>query len=72
MGGKGAAGGLDDPFCRLRTVVISHDSMFLDRMAIQCSPFEGDVHVEWFKDNFEEYEGEGRVGWNRKHWCRAA
>ena len=37
-------------------VIITHDRMFLDRMATHMLAFEGDAHVEWFEGNFEEYE----------------
>ncbi|MEO4000188.1 energy-dependent translational throttle protein EttA [Mesorhizobium sp. CAU 1732] len=37
-------------------VIISHDRMFLDRLATHILAFEGDSHVEWFEGNFEEYE----------------
>jgi len=37
-------------------VVISHDRMFLDRLAMHILAFEGDSHVEWFEGNFEDYE----------------
>jgi ATP-binding cassette ChvD family protein len=37
-------------------VVISHDRMFLDRLATHMLAFEGDSHVEWFEGNFEAYE----------------
>ncbi|MGE0846487.1 MAG: energy-dependent translational throttle protein EttA [Flavobacteriaceae bacterium] len=37
-------------------VVISHDRMFLDRLATHILAFEGDSHVEWFEGNFESYE----------------
>jgi ATPase subunit of ABC transporter with duplicated ATPase domains len=37
-------------------VVISHDRMFLDRLATHILAFEGDSHVEWFEGNFQEYE----------------
>ena len=37
-------------------VIISHDRMFLDRMATHMLSFEGDSHVEWFEGNFEDYE----------------
>ncbi|WP_187972099.1 energy-dependent translational throttle protein EttA [Aquibium microcysteis] len=37
-------------------VIISHDRMFLDRMATHMLAFEGEAHVEWFEGNFEEYE----------------
>ncbi|MBZ0230118.1 MAG: ATP-binding cassette domain-containing protein, partial [Bauldia sp.] len=39
-------------------VVISHDRMFLDRLATHILAFEGDSHVEWFEGNFEEYEAD--------------
>lgn len=37
-------------------VVISHDRMFLDRLATHMLAFEGDSHVEWFEGNFADYE----------------
>jgi len=37
-------------------VIISHDRMFLDRVATHILSFEGDSHVEWFEGNFEDYE----------------
>ncbi len=37
-------------------VVISHDRMFLDRLATHILAFESDSHVEWFEGNFEDYE----------------
>ena len=37
-------------------VVISHDRMFLDRLAPTSWRFEGDSHVEWFEGNFADYE----------------
>ena len=37
-------------------VVISHDRMFLDRLATHILAFEGDSHVEWFEGNFQDYE----------------
>jgi ATP-binding cassette ChvD family protein len=37
-------------------VIISHDRMFLDRLATHILSFEGDSHVEWFEGNFQEYE----------------
>jgi ATP-binding cassette ChvD family protein len=37
-------------------VIISHDRMFLDRIATHILAFEGDSHVEWFEGNFEDYE----------------
>ena len=39
-------------------VVISHDRMFLDRLATHILAFEGDSHVEWFEGNFEDYEAD--------------
>ena len=39
-------------------VIISHDRMFLDRLASHILAFEGDSHVEWFEGNFEEYEAD--------------
>jgi ATP-binding cassette ChvD family protein len=37
-------------------VVITHDRMFLDRLATHILAFEGDSHIEWFEGNFEDYE----------------
>ena len=37
-------------------IIISHDRMFLDRLATHILAFEGDGHVEWFEGNFEDYE----------------
>jgi len=39
-------------------VIISHDRMFLDRLATHMLAFEGDSHVEWFEGNFEDYEND--------------
>ena len=39
-------------------VVISHDRMFLDRLATHMLAFEGDSHVEWFEGNFQDYEND--------------
>ncbi|MDB5554972.1 MAG: transporter ATP-binding protein [Rhizobium sp.] len=39
-------------------VIISHDRMFLDRLATHILAFEGDGHVEWFEGNFEDYEND--------------
>ncbi|SPL65884.1 energy-dependent translational throttle protein EttA [Ochrobactrum soli] len=39
-------------------VIISHDRMFLDRLATHILAFEGDSHVEWFEGNFEDYEAD--------------
>ncbi len=41
-------------------IVISHDRMFLDRLATHILAFEGDSHVEWFEGNFEAYEEDKR------------
>lgn len=37
-------------------VIISHDRMFLDRLATHILAFEGNSHVEWFEGNFASYE----------------
>jgi ATP-binding cassette ChvD family protein len=37
-------------------VIISHDRMFLDRIATHILSFEGDSQVEWFEGNFQDYE----------------
>ena len=42
-------------------VVISHDRMFLDRLATHILAFEGDSQVRWFEGNFSEYEA-----WKKK------
>ncbi len=39
-------------------VVISHDRMFLDRLATHILAFEGDSHVEWFEGNYQDYEAD--------------
>lgn len=39
-------------------VIISHDRMFLDRLATHILAFEGDSHVEWFEGNFADYEAD--------------
>ena len=39
-------------------VIISHDRMFLDRLATHMLSFEGDSHVEWFEGNFADYEAD--------------
>ncbi|MBI4047403.1 MAG: energy-dependent translational throttle protein EttA [Devosia nanyangense] len=39
-------------------VIISHDRMFLDRLATHMLAFEGDSHVEWFEGNFQDYEAD--------------
>jgi len=47
----------DYPGC---AVIISHDRMFLDRLATHILAFEGDSHVEWFEGNFADYEEDKR------------
>jgi energy-dependent translational throttle protein EttA len=44
---------LEFPGC---AVVISHDRMFLDRVATHILAFEGDSQATWFEGSFEEYE----------------
>ena len=39
-------------------VVVSHDRLFLDRIATHILAFEGDSHVEWFEGNYEAYEAD--------------
>jgi len=39
-------------------VIISHDRMFLDRLATHMLSFEGNSHVEWFEGNFADYEAD--------------
>src|SRR5690349_15354979 len=39
-------------------VVISHDRWFLDRIATHILAFEGDSHVEWFEENYHDYEAD--------------
>jgi len=39
-------------------VIISHDRWFLDRIATHILAFEGDIHVEWFEGNFQDYEAD--------------
>jgi ATP-binding cassette ChvD family protein len=39
-------------------VIISHDRMFLDRLATHILAFEGDSHVEWFEGNYQDYEAD--------------
>ena len=38
-------------------MIISHDRMFLDRLATHMLAFEGDSHVEWFEGNFAGLRG---------------
>ena len=44
---------LEFPGCAL---IISHDRVFLDRIATHILAFEGDSHVEFFPGNYKEYE----------------
>ena len=37
-------------------VIISHDRMFLDRLATHMLAYEGNSHFEWFEGNFQDYE----------------
>ena len=37
-------------------VIISHDRMFLDRLATHMLAYEGNSHFEWFEGNFADYE----------------
>ncbi len=37
-------------------MIISHDRLFLDRLATHILAFEGDSHVEFFPGNYSEYE----------------
>ncbi|MEQ9448603.1 MAG: energy-dependent translational throttle protein EttA, partial [Rhodospirillaceae bacterium] len=39
-------------------VIISHDRMFLDRLATHMLALEGASHVEWFEGNFQDYEAD--------------
>ncbi|KEG16976.1 energy-dependent translational throttle protein EttA [Bartonella bacilliformis] len=39
-------------------VIISHDRMFLDRLATHILAFESNGHVEWFEGNFADYEAD--------------
>lgn len=41
-------------------LIISHDRMFLDRLATHILAFEGNSHIEWFDGNFSNYEKEKR------------
>src|SRR3546814_3944483 len=36
-------------------VVISNDRFFLARLATHILAFEGNIHMEWFRGNFEAY-----------------
>ena len=37
-------------------VVISHDRLFLDRIATHMLAFEGDSEALWFEGNYRDYE----------------
>lgn len=37
-------------------IIISHDRMFLDRLATHILAYEGDGNVIWFEGNYEDYE----------------
>ena len=39
-------------------MIISHDRLFLDRIATHILAFEGDSHVEWFEGNYQDYEAD--------------
>src|SRR5687767_4287899 len=39
-------------------VIISHDRMFLDRLATHMLAYEGESHFEWFEGNFADYEAD--------------
>ncbi|MGH9886618.1 MAG: ATP-binding cassette domain-containing protein, partial [bacterium] len=39
-------------------VVISHDLLFLDRIATHMLAFEGDSEVVWFEGNYQDYEAD--------------
>jgi ATPase subunit of ABC transporter with duplicated ATPase domains len=39
-------------------VVMSHDSLVLDRTCTHMLVCEGEGHVEWFEGNFEDYEAD--------------
>ncbi|MAS86576.1 MAG: energy-dependent translational throttle protein EttA [Micavibrio sp.] len=39
-------------------VVISHDRMFLDRIATHILAYEGDGNVVWFEGNYADYEAD--------------
>ena len=44
-------------------VVISHDRMFLDRIATHILAYEGDGTVTWFEGNYADYEAD----YERRH-----
>jgi ATPase subunit of ABC transporter with duplicated ATPase domains len=39
-------------------VIISHDRMFLDRLATHILAYEGEGNVVWFEGNYEDYEAD--------------
>lgn len=39
-------------------VIISHDRMFLDRLATHILAYEGDGNVVWFEGNYQDYEAD--------------
>ncbi len=39
-------------------MIISHDRWFLDRIATHILAFEGELNVEWFEGNFQDYEAD--------------
>jgi ATP-binding cassette ChvD family protein len=41
-------------------VVVSHDRLFLDRIATHMLAFEGDSQVVWFEGNYQDYEANRR------------
>lgn len=44
-------------------VIISHDRMFLDRIATHILAYEGDGNVVWFEGNYADYEAD----YERRH-----
>ena len=55
-----AAGGRAEDFAGC-AVIISHDRMFLDRLATHMLAYEGiSAHFEWFEGNFADYEAQIR------------
>ena len=43
-----------------RSVVISHDRWFLDRIATHMLAFEDEGQVVWFEGNYADYEADRR------------
>jgi sulfate-transporting ATPase len=39
-------------------VIISHDRMFLDRLATHILAYEGEENVVWFEGNYQDYEAD--------------